>query len=489
MHFDLITATFVVGLMYCLFPVSVYVFLKEHRNLAVKLWIIGGIFGGIGFVIVSLRSELANIPTSITYTLPNALFFSGTLLRIQSLKIDCKKSIKNRYLLLGTLLFILAYELAWRTFGIDQARNYLLPTFAIELLFVVQVAWDYEKLHGIKTIRVISYNYFLYACILLIKTLSVVFGAEVSQLYTAQSNINITMSLVAFTTVVYTNLGYVGIVLERVNRERTESLNENKKLVATLKKKEALITQYARTKAFSDIGGYGSSVIHEIAQPLTAAWFALENLSNLLTKRKDIPPQLTDRLNLVKGPIQQAIQIMKNLRSLMTKSDFAVTSVNLSEKVYSSLSILENKAKKYNVTITVVSPMSTDIQVMADEAQINHVLINILDNAIDSVANNPSPQAKREIIISITPMNKSVLLKVMDSGIGLSAKVAREMFNWLASNKAGGIGIGLALSKMFVESWGGQISARNVNKKEKLLTGAVIELTFLTRSPPHGKEE
>lgn len=489
MHFDLITATFVVGLMYCLFPVSVYVFLKEHRNLAVQLWTIGGIFGGIGFIIVSLRSELTNIPTSITYTLPNALFFSGTLLRLQALKIDCNRPIKKRTLLMGTLLFIMLYELAWRTLGIDQARNYLLPAYAIELLFVVHVAWVYEKLHGIKTIRVISYNYFLYACILLIKTLSVVFGAEVSQLYTAQSPINIVMSLIAFTTVVYTNLGYVGIVLERVNRERTESLGENKKLVAILKKKEALITQYARTKAFSDIGGYGSSVIHEIAQPLTAAWFALENLSNLLMKQKDIPPQLTDRLNLVKGPIQQAIQIMKNLRSLMSKSDFAVTSVNLSEKVYSSLSILENKVKKYKVNITIAPTMSTDIQVMADEAQINHVLINILDNAIDSVANNPSPQAKREIIISITPMNKSVLLKVMDSGIGLSAQVAREMFNWLASNKTGGIGIGLALSKMFVESWGGQISARNVNQKEKLLTGAVIELTLLTTSPPHDKEE
>ncbi|MEI8119059.1 MAG: ATP-binding protein [Methylophilaceae bacterium] len=488
MHFDLITATFVVGLMYCLFPVSVYVFLKEHRNLAVQLWTIGGIFGGIGFIIVSLRSELANIPTSITYTLPNALFFSGTLLRLQSLKIDCKQPIKKMHLLLGSLLFIMLYELAWRTLGIDQARNYLLPTFAIELLFVVQVAWVFEKLHGIKTIRVISYNYFLYACILLIKTLSVVFGSEVNQLYTAQSTVNIAMSLIAFTTVVYTNLGYVGIVLERVNRERTESLGENKKLVAILKKKEALITQYARTKAFSDIGGYGSSVIHEIAQPLTAAWFALENFSSLLTKQKDLPPQLTDRLNLVKTPIQQAIQIIKNLRKLMTKSDFAVTSVNLSEKINECLSILENKAKKTNVNIKVAPTIPAEMQVLADEAQINHVLINILDNALDAVANNPNPQEKREIVISITPMSKSVSIQFTDSGIGLSAKVILEMFNWLASNKTGGIGIGLALSKMFVESWGGKINARNAKVTQTQLSGAVIELILLTGNPDDKKE-
>ncbi len=489
MHFDLITATFVVGLMYCLFPVSVYVFLKEHHNLAVQLWTIGGIFGGIGFIIVSLRAELINLPTSITYTLPNALFFSGTLLRLQSLKIDCKQPIKKMHLLLGSLLFIMMYELAWRTLGVDQARNYLLPTYAIELLFVVHVAWVYEKLHGIKTIRVISYNYFLYACILLIKTLSVVFGAEVSQLYTAQSAINIVMSLIAFTTVVYTNLGYVGVVLERVNRERTESLGENKKLVAILKKKEALITQYARTKAFSDIGGYGSSVIHEISQPLTAAWFALENLSSLLKKQKNIPIQVTDRLNLVMAPTQQAILVIKNLRSLMTKSDFNVTSVNLREKVNESLSVMGNKAKNNNIIIKIEPTIPKSIQVLADDAQINHVLINILDNAIDSVVNNTSSQAKREILISITPMNKSILIKVMDSGIGLSAKVAREMFNWLASNKAGGIGIGLALSKMFVESWGGQISARNVNQNEAQLTGAVIELTLMASPSPDDKEE
>lgn len=489
MHFDLITATFVVGLMFFLFPVSVYVFLKEHRNLAVRLWCLGGILAGIGFMIIALRAELANIPTSITYTLPNALFFSGTLLRLQSLKIDCKQPIKNRYLLLGTLLFILAYELVWRTLGIDQARNYLLPTFAIELLFVVHTAWIYEKLHGIKTIRVISYNYFLYACILLIKTLSVVFGAEVSQLYTAQSTINIAMSLIAFTTVVYTNLGYVGVVLERVNRERTESLNENKKLVTLLKRKEAIISQYARTKAFSDIGGYGSSVIHEISQPLTAAWFALENLSSLLKKQKNIPIEITDRVNLVKQPTQQAIQIMKNLRSLMTKADFAVTSVNLSEKMNACLAILENKAKKNNVTITVAPTIPVEMQVLADEAQINHVLINILDNAIDAVVNNPSPQAKREIVISITPMSKAVSIQFTDSGSGLSAKVILEMFNWLASNKAGGIGIGLALSKMFVESWGGQIKARNAKVTKTQLSGAVIELILLTGSPDDKKEE
>jgi len=127
--------------------------------------------------------------------------------------------------------------------------------------------------------------------------------------------------------------------------------------------------------------------------------------------------------------------------------------------------------------------------VLADDAQINHVLINILDNAIDSVVNNTSSQAMREILISITPMNKSILIKVIDSGIGLSAKVEREMFNWLASNKAGGIGIGLALSKMFVESWGGQISASNVNQNEAQLTGAVIELTLITSPSPNDKEE
>ena len=173
----------------------------------------------------------------------------------------------------------------------------------------------------------------------------------------------------------------------------------------------------------------------------------------------------------------------------MTKSDFAVTSVNLSEKINECLSILENKAKKTNVNIKVAPTIPAEMQVLADESQINHVLINILDNALDAVANNPNPQEKREIVISITPMSKSVSIQFTDSGIGLSAKVILEMFNWLASNKTGGIGIGLALSKMFVESWGGQINARNAKVTKTQLSGAVIELILLTGNPDDKKEE
>lgn len=481
MHFDVPTASVMVGLMYFLLPTSVYLFLKEHHNQAVLLWCVGGVLTGIGFTAVAIRGDSTGLNTSITYSLPNALLFLGVLLRIQSLKIDCKQALSYQQIGLFTALFILIYELIWRQFGVDQARNaYLLPIYAMELLVISHSAWVFEKIHQSKVIRVLTYNYFSYACIVVIKVLSVAISDE-DILILSSSVINIIMVLIAFSTVVYSNLGYVGVVLEKVDRKRKESLNENKKLVSTLEKKEALISQYARTKAFSDIGGYGSSVIHEISQPLTSAGFALQNLSNLLAKQKNLPAEIVDRLNLVKEPMQKAAQIVNKLRGLMAKSDFNLSPIKLRDRINETLLILQNKIAQQQVNVVIIAP-DTDVLVIADDAQINHVLINILDNAIDAMANNTDPSAKREIKITVRAEGHQVLLQVIDSGSGLSPKVAANMFNWLASDKVGGIGIGLALSKMFVESWGGTITARNATTSSHQLSGALIELNLLAHT-------
>jgi signal transduction histidine kinase len=480
MHFDVPTATIVVGLMYFLLPTSVYVFLKQHRNQAVLLWCVGGGIHGFGFLALALRSGFSDLPLSISYTLPNTLFFLGAVLRIQSLRMDCKQGVATKHLLLITFIFVAAYECVWRSVGVDQARNaFLLPIFAIELLILSHSAWVYEKIHQSKVIRVVIYNYFSYACIIAFKALTIAIGGEDSQMLSS-SAINITMALIAFSTVVYSNLGYVGVVLEKVNREHHESLNENRKLVSTLKRKEALISQYARIKAFSDIGGYGSSVIHEISQPLTSAGFALQNLANLLSKRKNVSAEITERLSLVREPMQKAMQIINNLRGLMAKSDFSLSMINLHDRLNETLLILQSKANKQGIHITLQLP-EKNTYVIADDAQINHVLINILDNAIDATANNPNPKTQRDILISVTATNNEAIVQFIDSGMGLSKKVESDMFNWLASNKVGGIGIGLALSKMFVESWGGKISARNSNLSKVKLCGALIELRLLSQ--------
>ena len=479
MQFDVPTATIVVGLMYFLLPTSVYVFLKEHRNQAVLLWCVGGGIHGFGFLALALRSGFSDLPLAISYTLPNTLFFLGAVLRIQSLRMDCKQGVPTKHLLLITFIFVAAYECVWRSVGVDQARNaFLLPIFAIELLILSHSAWVYEKIHQSKVIRVVIYNYFSYASILAIKAISVAIGDE-DILMLSSSAINITLILIGFCTVVYTNLGYIGVVLEKVNRERELSLNENKKLVSTLKKKEALISQYARIKAFSNIGGYGSSVIHEISQPLTTASFALENLSTLMAKQKDLPVEILNRLNLVKEPTQKAAQIVNNLRGLMAKSDFNLSPIKLRDRINETLLVLQNKIAQQQVNIELIAS-DAELQVVADEAQINHVLINILDNAIDATANNPNN--KRDIKIKVRSAGKQIYVQVIDSGSGLSSKVQADMFNWLASNKVGGIGIGLALCKMFVESWGGKITGRNANPGTDQLSGALIELSLLAHN-------
>jgi two-component system C4-dicarboxylate transport sensor histidine kinase DctB len=189
--------------------------------------------------------------------------------------------------------------------------------------------------------------------------------------------------------------------------------------------------------------------------------------------------EILNRLNLVKEPTQKAAQIVNNLRGLMAKSDFNLSPIKLRDRINETLLVLQNKIAQQQVNIELIAS-DAELQVVADEAQINHVLINILDNAIDATANNPNN--KRDIKIKVRSAGKQIYVQVIDSGSGLSSKVQADMFNWLASNKVGGIGIGLALCKMFVESWGGKITGRNANPGTDQLSGALIELSLLAHN-------
>jgi len=106
------------------------------------------------------------------------------------------------------------------------------------------------------------------------------------------------------------------------------------------------------------------------------------------------------------------------------------------------------------------------------------VLFNIVNNALDSIERNPDNQPDRRVLIDAKYIQQKqfVLIKVIDSGLGLASKDQAEIFEWLSTGSSKGMGIGLALSKMLVESWRGHISAYNADPKVDGLSGAIFEL-------------
>jgi signal transduction histidine kinase len=103
-----------------------------------------------------------------------------------------------------------------------------------------------------------------------------------------------------------------------------------------------------------------------------------------------------------------------------------------------------------------------------DRLQIQQVLVNLVRNAFDAVA--ASNQGARVVTVGTRRAGGGALLQVRDTGIGLPEGHEDEMFEAFFTTKAGGLGIGLAISRSIVTAHGGRLWAeRNPDRGASFL--------------------
>lgn len=408
MLLDVKTAYFLLGFFYLIMPASAYLYLSNYRTLPVKLWCFGGFLNGVGLLMISFRPQLAaNLPEFITYTLVNILIVTGYSLRIQSLQMEIKRDLSKHVLIGFILCFGIIYQLCV-IFGNSIQPRVIFALFAISVvLFRLAIVgkW-YTNYFRLKRMGYISFFYGALGLTISVKLMLLLLGYESYDIL-KNSPVNSVMTIIGMLAVIYSNLGYVAVVLAKVEKDYQKTLNENIEMSTALEKRNLTIKDLMRMQAFSTVGTYGSTVVHEALQPLTALRFGLENLETYILKNND-DPNVKERLSAVRKPADKAIGVIENLRNFMVERNVEVKPVDVRLTLEEVIQLVHPRLKTLGVDISIESNILNSA-VFADQHQLERVFFNIINNALDAIDKSAIAGDLRQILIKLNHVQQSNL--------------------------------------------------------------------------------
>ena len=243
---------------------------------------------------------------------------------------------------------------------------------------------------------------------------------------------------------------FVGIIRDISDRVKVQAdLNESRERLA----------QFTR---LSTMGEMTAGIAHEINQPLTAITVYSQACRNFLEQYQ---PQKQDQsLNKIKNALDKisnqthrASEVISRLRNFVKKGQIQHTTVNLSTLIKHTLELAEvdTKIREYGIHLQLTNTPKPLVNV--DDIQIQQVLFNLINNAIDALHGCPSAPI---CINTKWVSDKQIEVSVEDKGKGIEPEQQDALFLPFYTTKASGMGVGLPISQSIIEAHGGKLSYR-----------------------------
>lgn len=251
--------------------------------------------------------------------------------------------------------------------------------------------------------------------------------------------------------------------LERRVAERTAALaGANARLVEEMAERtraqERLSDareELAKANRLATLGQVTAGVAHEINQPLAAMRTYAENARAFL-ERTDAA-SVDGALGKIVRLTERIGTITDTLRGFARRGGGPLGPVDLREAIDGALMILDAALRQAGVT-PVVPALTPPVSVLARPVELEQVLVNLMRNAIEAMAQRRNGQAPR-LAISIATEAERVEIAIVDNGPGLDAEALAALFTPFRTTKSRGLGLGLVISHDIVAAFGGTLDA------------------------------
>lgn len=202
-----------------------------------------------------------------------------------------------------------------------------------------------------------------------------------------------------------------------------------------------------------------TALAHEINQPLAAISNYAKGCIRRLENNSIDKQQITGINHHIVAQAERAGDILIRMRSLVKKAEINKAPININETLKESLTYIdpESMPEKFDIEFLLNESLP---QISADKVQIQQVIINIVQNALEATITNESSPPR--LHIETTALNSDyVSIKISDNGGGISEQDRAKIFTPLYSTKPKGMGMGLSICWSIIEAHRGQLQVTN----------------------------
>ena len=445
--FFLVLALVLWGLLYG----SRFILSSDKDTQSKKLWLTALTLTASSFTLFALASTIS----LFLLTLANTFFVASFIyfgLFCRSLNASIPKNV-NILVIAFLLCFAVLFEYL-RQRGLFVERVGL-----ISLIGVSCFIWELKELRRLKEIGSTQLRFLVYTIaielVLTFTRLVALFidgGFSTPSLYQE----GVMSASIRWAWLAVSILSYVAVLgywLEKLSVENIQVARENEKITGLLKEKERLIYGLMKANKTAATGALSASIAHELNQPLGASNLNIQFLKMNLEKGVINPELGKEVLDSLEEDNKRAAAIVKSLRSIFTEVDSNAQEVQLGGLIDKVLDIVKPELKSKNIQIQL--QVDDGLLVRVNSSEIEQVILNLLNNAIQALANAGTLQ--RRIAINATKDEHFIHLSVSDNGAGVPIEFKSQLFELLSTTKQTGMGLGLWLCKHIVTRYGGSI--------------------------------
>ncbi|MDX1901327.1 MAG: PAS domain S-box protein [Gammaproteobacteria bacterium] len=212
--------------------------------------------------------------------------------------------------------------------------------------------------------------------------------------------------------------------------------------------------QLAHVFRLSTMEEMASGMAHEISQPLAAVVNYTRGCVRYLEQNSHDTVQLIEIMNKAVAQAERAGEVIHRLKNFFCKGQLIRTPCKISSLIREAVALIRNDLNTSRVKVEFDLERETGA-ISADRIQLQQVILNLIQNAIEAMKEiNPK---QRKIRIQAKENNDNMIeVTVADSGPGFSKTMVHEVFKPFFTTKAHGRGMGLAICRSIVEAHGGE---------------------------------